>query len=90
MAIALTPARVDGPLPARPLPGGLCATRRLSPAATNAAHALPCPRQTHTHTHTHAQVKLTQYAYLIPPHLRESKPSYFIVGGLVFTSCSGE
>ncbi|KAL4421535.1 hypothetical protein ABPG75_010826 [Micractinium tetrahymenae] len=34
------------------------------------------------------EVKLSQYAYLIPPHLRESKPSYFIVGGLVFTSCS--
>ena len=36
------------------------------------------------------QVKLSQYQYLIPPHLREAKPSYFMVGGLVFTACSGE
>ena len=35
------------------------------------------------------QVELSQYQYLVPPHLRESKPSYFIVGGLVFTACSG-
>ncbi|PSC68151.1 protease Do-like 9 [Micractinium conductrix] len=34
------------------------------------------------------QVKLSQYQYLIPPHLREAKPSYFMVGGLVFTACS--
>ena len=37
-----------------------------------------------------AQVELSQYQYLVPPHLRESKPSYFIVGGLVFTACSGK
>ena len=32
---------------------------------------------------------LSQYQYLVPPHLREHKPSFFIVGGLVFISCSG-
>jgi hypothetical protein len=35
------------------------------------------------------QVQLRSYQYLVPPHLRESKPSYFIVGGLVFTPCTG-
>ncbi|PRW60277.1 Protease Do-like 9 [Chlorella sorokiniana] len=34
------------------------------------------------------EITLSAYQYLVPPHLRESKPSYFIVGGLVFTSCS--
>lgn len=36
------------------------------------------------------QITLSAYQYLVPPHMRESKPSYFLVGGLVFTSCSGE
>jgi hypothetical protein len=34
------------------------------------------------------QVTLSHYHYLVPPHLREAKPSYFIVGGLVFTVCT--
>ncbi|KAI7836909.1 hypothetical protein COHA_009241 [Chlorella ohadii] len=34
------------------------------------------------------EITLSAYQYLVPPHLRESKPSYFLVGGLVFTSCS--
>lgn len=35
------------------------------------------------------QVTLSHYHHLVPPHLRERKPSYFLVGGLVFTACSG-
>ncbi|KAL4855164.1 Protease Do-like 9 [Chlorella vulgaris] len=34
------------------------------------------------------EVTLSHYHYLVPPHLREAKPSYFIVGGLVFTVCT--
>lgn len=33
-------------------------------------------------------VNLQPYQYLIPAHLNESKPTYLIVGGLVFTSAS--
>ena len=32
---------------------------------------------------------LKPYQYLVPPHLSNSKPSYFLCGGLVFTACSG-
>lgn len=34
------------------------------------------------------KIKLQLYQHLIPPHIAESKPSYFMVGGLVFTACS--
>lgn len=33
-------------------------------------------------------VQLKVYQYLVPPHLHNGKPSYFLVGGLVFTPCS--
>lgn len=31
---------------------------------------------------------LRQYQYLVPPHLKNQMPSYLVVGGLVFTTCS--
>jgi len=33
-------------------------------------------------------VTLQPYQHLVPPHLAEVKPSYFMFGGLVFTACS--
>jgi len=33
-------------------------------------------------------VTLQPYQHLVPPHLAEMKPSYFMFGGLVFTACS--
>jgi PDZ domain len=33
-------------------------------------------------------VELQEFRHLIPPHNRERKPSYLLVGGLVFTACS--
>jgi hypothetical protein len=35
-------------------------------------------------------VILEPYMHLVPPHNNEAKPSFFMVGGLVFTACSGE
>lgn len=34
------------------------------------------------------KVKLQPYQHLVPPHIAEQKPSYFMCGGLVFTACS--
>lgn len=34
------------------------------------------------------EVELKAYQYLVPPHLSNGKPSYFMVGGLVFTACT--
>lgn len=33
-------------------------------------------------------VKLQPFQHLVPPHNSERKPSFFMVGGLVFTACS--
>lgn len=33
-------------------------------------------------------VQLQPYQHLVPPHNEEQKPSFFMVGGLVFTACS--
>ena len=33
-------------------------------------------------------VELSSFQHLVPPHNSEKKPSYFMVGGLVFTACS--
>ena len=35
------------------------------------------------------QVRLKEFQHLVPPHLHNGTPSYFLVGGLVFTACSG-
>ncbi len=33
-------------------------------------------------------VKLQSFQHLVPSHNSEQKPSFFVVGGLVFTACS--
>lgn len=71
--------------PTAAVPSAASSTAQMEPREqAHYIQALPAA------VHPPCQITLSAYQYLVPPHLRESKPSYFIVGGLVFTSCSGE
>lgn len=59
-----------------PLPPRLMPTRLI-------AHSPRC-------SYPGPQVRLSEYQHLVPPHLRNGKPSFFMCGGLVFTACTGE